>query len=259
MEALARSCGRAALANQALPPTLPVKQDKNSNGDVMTATFSQLIRQRISTRAFLDTPVSATEVRDLLDTARWAASGGNLQPWHVHVVAGEARQRVIDAVQARLSEAPFEDESEFGAYPPKLWDPYRSRRFALGEQMYEIMGIPREDKAARLNHLLSNFRFFDAPVGVFFSLDARMNPNQWGHLGMFIMAFMLAAEEKGLATCAQEAWMTRHKTIAKTLALPEHQRIWCGLALGHADPDAAVNTLRSERAPVEDFAVFEGF
>lgn len=225
----------------------------------MTQTVTDALKRRISTRAFLPTPVSEGEVRDLLDTARWAASGGNLQPWHVHVVAGEARQRVIDAVRARLESDPFEDESEFGAYPKKLWDPYRTRRYELGEQMYEIMGIPREDKAARLNHLLQNFEFFGAPVGVFFSLDARMNPNQWGHLGMFIMAFMLAAEEKGLATCAQEAWMTRHRTIATTLGLPEDQRIWCGLALGHADPDAAVNTLRSERAGVDDFAVFEGF
>lgn len=225
----------------------------------MTQTVTDALKRRISTRAFLPTAVSEGEVRDLLDTARWAASGGNLQPWHVHVVAGEARQRVIDTVHERLEAAPFEDESEFGAYPKKLWDPYRTRRHELGEQMYEIMGIPREDKAARLNHLLQNFEFFGAPVGVFFSLDARMNPNQWGHLGMFIMAFMLAAEEKGLATCAQEAWMTRHRTIASTLGLPEDQRIWCGLALGHADPDAAVNTLRSERARVDEFAVFEGF
>jgi len=222
-------------------------------------SVTDALKRRISTRAFQDTPVSETEVRELLDTARWAASGGNLQPWHVHVVAGEARQRVIDAVRARLEAAPFEDENDFAAYPQKLWEPYRTRRFELGEQMYETIGIPREDKAARLNHLLSNFEFFGAPVGVFFSLDRRMNPNQWGHLGMFIMSFMLAAEEKGLGTCAQEAWMTRHKTLATTLGLPEEQRIWCGLALGHADPDAPVNRLRSERAPVEDFTVFDGF
>lgn len=227
----------------------------------MTAdtSLSAVMRRRISTRAFLDTPVSETEIRELLDTARWAASGGNLQPWKVHVTAGDVRQRVIDAVRARLEAAPFEDENEFGAYPNKLWEPYRTRRFQLGEQMYDTIGIPREDKAGRLNHLLSNFEFFGAPVGIFFSLDKEMNPNQWGHLGMFIMAFMLAAEEKGLATCAQEAWMTRHKTVATTLGLADDQRIWCGLALGHADPEAAVNSLRSERVEVHEFAVFEGF
>ena len=222
-------------------------------------SLSAVMRRRISTRAFLDKPVSEAEIRELLDTARWSASGGNLQPWQVHVVAGEARQRVIDAVRARIEAAPFEDENDFAAYPAKLWEPYRSRRFALGEQMYETIGIPRDDKAARLNHLLSNFEFFGAPVGMFFSLDVGMNPHQWGHLGMFIMSFMLAAEEKGLATCAQEAWMSRHKTVAQTLGLAEDQRIWCGLALGHADPDAAVNALRSERVEVDEFAMFDGF
>ncbi len=221
--------------------------------------FQRLMRDRISTRAFLDTPVSEGDVRDLLDTARWAASGGNLQPWHVHVIAGDTRQQVINAVAARLEAAPFEDESEFGAYPQKLWEPYRTRRFELGEQMYESIGIPREDKAARLNHLLANFQFFGAPVGLFFSLDKEMNPNQWGHLGMFIMSFMLAAEDKGLATCAQEAWMTRHKTVETTLGLPEDQRIWCGMALGYADKSEPVNTLRSERVEVDEFAVFKGF
>lgn len=221
--------------------------------------FQRLMRSRISTRAFRDTPVSEATIRDLLDTARWSASGGNLQPWRVHVVAGAARQRVIDAVAARLAEAPFEDENSFGAYPPKLWEPYRTRRFELGEQMYETLGIPREDKAGRLNHLLANFQFFGAPVGLFFSLDAAMNPNQWGHLGMFIMSVMLAAEDQGLATCAQEAWMTRHKTVAATLGLADNQRIWCGMALGYADPEAPVNTLRSQRAAIDEFAVFQGF
>ena len=227
----------------------------------MTAsmTVSDALRRRISTRAFLDTPVSEAEIRDLLDEARWAASGGNLQPWKVHVVAGEARQRVIDAVRARLEAAPFEDENEFAAYPPKLWEPYRSRRYALGEQMYELLGVPRENKAERLAWMLRNFEFFDAPVGLFFSIDGKMNPNQWAHLGMFMMAFMLAAEAKGLATCAQEAWMTRCKTVGETLGLPEGERVYCGMALGHADPDAAVNRLRSERAEVEEFAVFQGF
>lgn len=112
-------------------------------------------------------------------------------------MTGEARQRVIDTVRMRLEVDPFGDENDFGAYPKSLWDPFRTRRHALGEQMYETMGIGRDNKPARLNHLLKNFEFFGAPVGLFFSLDARMNPNQWGHLGMFIMCVMLAAEEKG--------------------------------------------------------------
>ena len=224
-----------------------------------SSSAGAVMRARISTRAFLDTPVSEAEIREILDEARWAASGGNLQPWKVYVVAGDARQRVIDAVKQRLEAAPFEDENAFGAYPKKLWDPYRARRYELGEQMYEILGVPKEDKTARLMHLLKNYEFFDAPVGLFFAIDRRMNPNQWAHLGMFMQCVMLAAEERGLATCAQEAWMARSETVGKTLGLPEDEQIYCGMALGHADKDAPVNRLRSERVPVEEFAVFEGF
>ncbi|WP_300555490.1 nitroreductase [Maricaulis sp.] len=224
-----------------------------------TSQFERLIRARISTRAFLDTPVSTSDISELLDTARWAASGGNLQPWKVYVVAGDARQRVIDAVRAKIEANPFEDENAFGAYPPKLWEPYRSRRFELGEAMYETLGIPREAKAERLGWMLKNFEFFDAPVGLFFTLDERMNANQWAHLGMFMMALMLAAEDKGLATCAQEAWMTRCKTVGETLGIAGNERVYCGMALGYADKDAAVNSLRSSRVPIEDFAVFDGF
>ena len=125
--------------------------------------------------------------------------------------------------------------------------------------MYETIGIPREAKAERLGWMLKNFEFFDAPVGLFFTLDERMNANQWAHLGMFMMALMLAAEDRGLATCAQEAWMTRCKTVGETLGIGESERVYCGMALGYADTEAAVNSLRSSRVPVEDFAVFDGF
>lgn len=217
------------------------------------------LKRRISTRAFLDTPVSEAEVRELLDTARWAASGGNLQPWQVHVVAGEARQRVIDAVQKKLSTDPFTNEAGFPVYPESLWEPYRSRRFQVGEDMYALLGVPREDKGARLAHLMENYRFFGAPVGVFFSIDERMGPNQWAHLGMFMMSFCLAAEAKGLATCMQEAWTPHRDTVAKALGVEKPYIVYCGLALGHADPSARVNQLRSRRAELDEFASFDGF
>ncbi|PWE17139.1 nitroreductase family protein [Marinicauda salina] len=219
----------------------------------------EALRARISTRAFLDAPVSEAEVRAILDDARRAPSGGNLQPWKVHVVAGEKRRAVIDAVKAKLAEDPFGNESDFTVYPPKLWEPYRSRRFAVGEQMYDLLGIPREDKAARLEHLMRNYEFFGAPVGLFFSIDERMGPGQWAHLGMFMLAIALAAEARGLATCMQEAWTPRARTVAKVLGVEAPYIVYCGMALGHADPDAPVNRLRAERAEVDEFATFEGF
>lgn len=222
--------------------------------DVATA-----LKQRISTRAFLDRPVSEAEVRAILDEARWAASGGNLQPWRVKVVAGAARQRVIDAVQAKLATDPFTNEADFTVYPESLWEPYRSRRYQVGEDMYALLGIPREDKGARLAHLMANYQFFGAPVGMFFLIDERMGPNQWAHLGMFMMSLCLAAEARGLATCMQEAWTPHRQTVAKALGVEAPELVYCGLALGYADTSAKVNQLRSRRAEVDEFAEFEGF
>jgi len=220
---------------------------------------AEALKRRISVRAFTPEPVARDIVEAILDEARWSASGGNLQPWRVTVVAGEARQRVIDAVQAKLAEDPFTDENDFPVYPPKLWEPYRTRRHELGEQMYALLGIEREDKAGRLAWLMRNYDFFGAPVGLFFSIDDRMNPNQWAHLGMFMMSVMLAAEARGLSTCAQEAWTMHRNTVAAALGLEPPFQVYCGMALGFRDEGAAVNRLRSQRAAVEDFTEFKGF
>ena len=217
------------------------------------------IKQRISVRAFKPDPVSRETVEAILEEARWAASGGNLQPWHVFAVAGEARQRVIEAVKAKLERSPFTDENAFPIYPPRLWEPYRTRRYELGEQMYELLGIPRENKPARLLWLMRNYEFFGAPVGLFFAIDERMNPNQWAHLGMFMMALMLAAEDRGLATCAQEAWTRHAKTVEAVLGIEKPLQVYCGMALGFRDPDHAVNKLRSKRAALDEFSQFQGF
>ena len=220
---------------------------------------SDALSRRISTRAFLDKSVSEQDVRDILAEASRSPSGGNLQPWFVNVVTVAARQRVIDAVQAKIAQDPFDDEHPFPVYPEKLWEPYRSRRYQLGEQMYEQIGIPREDKAGRFNQVIKNLEFFGAPVGLFFSIEKDMNPNQWAHLGMFMLAVALAAESRGLATCMQEAWTRFSTTLGKTLNLPDKRIVYCGMALGHADTDAPINQWQSERADVDEFTVFEGF
>ncbi|MCA8895080.1 MAG: nitroreductase, partial [Amphiplicatus sp.] len=180
-------------------------------------------------------------------------SGGNLQPWRVHVLLGPARDRLVDTVKKAIAENPFANESEIAVYPENLWEPYRARRFEIGEAMYAKLGIPREDKPARLMWLARNFEFFGAPVGLFFSLDRRFDKGQWAHLGMFMQSLALAAVEKGLATCMQEAWATRARTVSQFLGLPESEQLYCGMALGYADPAAPVNSVRSARAPLEEF------
>ncbi|MCB2098148.1 MAG: nitroreductase [Parvularculaceae bacterium] len=219
-------------------------------------SVSALLKSRISTRAFLDKPVSESDIREILEIAKFSPSGGNLQPWKVHVVTGAARARVIAAARQSLSGNPFAVESELAIYPPNLWEPYRTRRYALGEEMYEKLGIPREDKAGRLAHLARNYEFFGAPVGLFFTLDRRFDKGQWAHLGMLMLSIALVAEERGLATCMQEAWTTRAKTVCDELGIPDSEQFYCGMALGYADKSAPVNALRSSRAAVEDFVVF---
>jgi len=216
-------------------------------------TITQTIRTRISTRAFLNKPVTRETINELLDITRWSPSGGNVQPWRVDVVTGRARERVINTVKKAMAGNMFSNEAELQVYPSKLWEPHRTYRYGVGEAMYEKLGIPREDKAARFAHLARNFEFFGAPVGMFFSLDRRFDKGQWAHLGMFMQTLCLAAEEMGLGTCMQEAWTPQAKTVSKVLELPESQQLYCGLALGYADTNAPVNSLRSDRAKPEEF------
>lgn len=219
-------------------------------------TVADLLKSRISTRAFLDRPVGEQQVRDILDAARWAPSGGNLQPWRVHVVMGEARDRLIETVKKAIADNPLADESEIRVYPPRLGEPWRTRRFEVGEAMYALLGVPREDKPARIAHLLRNYEFFGAPVGLFFSLHRQFDKGQWAHLGMFMQSIALVAADNGLATCMQEAWAARAKTVSAFLGLPEDEQLYCGMALGYADKAAKVNALRSTRTSVDAFATF---
>jgi nitroreductase len=125
--------------------------------------------------------------------------------------------------------------------------------------MYALLGIARSDRAARLARFARNYEMFGAPVELYFVIDERMGHGQWAHLGMFMQSVALAALERGVSSCMQEAWATLRRSLKTHFALAEHEMIYCGMALGYADPTAAVNSLRSERAPVEEFASFRGF
>lgn len=220
---------------------------------------SDALRTRISTRAFLPQPLSKELVHEILDVARWSPSGGNLQPWKVVAVSGQARQDVIDAAAAALMANPRGEQGAHPMYPADLWEPYRTRRYQVGEDMYEKLGIPRDDRNARLARVAQNLQFFDAPVGLFFVIDRRMGHGQWAHLGMFMQSIALAATERGVATCMQEAWAQVRETLGTHFGLPDEEMIYCGMAMGYADPSAAVNSLRSSREPVEGFATFAGW
>ena len=155
-----------------------------------------------------------------------------------------------------LNTSEIKEKPEYEIYPPNLPSPYRDTRFKVGEDMYNLLGIPRQDKAARFAHLARNYSFFDAPVGLFCFVDRQMGPPQWSDLGMFLQTFMLLAQEAGLDTCAQEAWAMRANTVRKFVGAQDNLMLFCGIALGHKNPDAPVNTLVSDREPLSNWAKF---
>lgn len=223
-----------------------------------STSVSDAVSTRFSCRAYLDKPVPQDDLKYIVETATRAPSGGNLQPWHVYVLQGEPRQHLIDTVAERAMSNPAGEGGDYLIYPPKLKSPYRDRRFDIGERMYETMGVARDDKAARFAWLASNYTFFGAPVGMFFALDKQMQQGQWSDMGMLIQTMSLLARERGLHTCAQEAWSLWTPTVKECLNIPEHLTVFCGLALGYADPDAPVNSLESPRAPMDETVQYFG-
>lgn len=209
------------------------------------------VNKRKSTRAFLDSPVADELLAELLRSASRAPSGGNVQPWRIYVIGNRTMPRFKQFMAGREFETPG-----YEVYPSKLWEPYRTNRFELGEDMYALLGIHRNDRKARLARLLENYDFFGAPAAIFCFIDQRMGPPQWSDLGMFLQTFMLLAEEAGLNTCPQEAWATYSDSVHDFVGAPEQEMLFCGVAVGHKDPDAAVNQLESKRMPLHEWAKF---
>lgn len=220
--------------------------------------MSQPILDRYSVRAYLDKDVPREEVEAVLKTAQQSPSGGNLQPWHVYVTAGDDRAAFLKKVQASIRANPMGEPDSPDIYPPKLKDPYKQRRAQCGFDMYSALGIPKEDKMAGIMQVMKNFEFFGAPVGIFFAIDKTMGRPQWSHMGMYIQSLMLAAVERGLGTCPQEAWMLRHNTVREHFNIPDEMDFYCGLALGYPDPDSPINNYRTERASLDEVVTFKG-
>lgn len=220
---------------------------------------SEALKSRITCRAFLDKPVPEATVRQILEEAKYAPSGGNLQPWHVYVLTGKKLEEFLGIIAEKQKDNPFGEGTEYDIYPKGLTEPYKSRRFKCGEDMYATIGVSREDKAGRLMQFARNFRFFDAPVAMFFAIDRQMGLGQWSDLGMFIQSVMLAAREHGLHTAAQEAWAIWYKTVSEFVQMPGELMLFCGLGLGYMDESAPINQLRTDRAPLEEFATLSGF
>jgi len=209
------------------------------------------VNARKSVRAFRSDPVDDATIARLLTTASRAPSGGNVQPWRIFVVNGESMARFRDNLKTHSP-----GSLAYDIYPSPLIEPYRSSRFKVGEDMYATLDIAREDKAGRMAQFAKNLDFFGAPAAVFCFVDRIMGPPQWSDLGMFLQTFMLLAQEAGLDTCAQEAWAVYEQVVSEFVGAGDELRIFCGVALGHADTDAPINSLTTDREPLDVFATF---
>ena len=223
-----------------------------------TAAVDAAITSRHSMRAFLPTPVPRETVETILRVAAQAPSGTNTQPWQVHVLTGAAKQRLSDRISA-IYENPAElatHREEYDYYPKEWASPYIERRRKVGWDLYGLLGLAKTDKAAMHRQHGRNYRFFDAPVGLIFSIDRVMRQGSWMDYGMFLQNIMVAARARGLHTCPQAAFTQFHRAIAEELSFKPEQMLVCGMSLGYADPAAVENTLVTERAAVAEFARF---
>ena len=222
------------------------------------AAVDAAITSRRSVRAFLPTPVPRATTEALLAVASRAPSGTNTQPWQVHVLTGAA-QRALSAEIRAAYDDPVQraaHQEPYAYYPTEWRSPYIDRRRKVGWDLYSLLGIGRADKAAMHAQHGRNYAFFDAPVGLIFTIDRVLQQGSWLDYGMFLQSLMVAARGRGLDTCPQAAFTQFHRIIARHLGLGDDQTVVCGMSLGHADPDAVVNRLSTEREPVAGFTRF---
>ena len=227
---------------------MPINTDK-------AESVSEALNTRITVRDFLDHPVEKDLLVKLFDMARRTPSGGNLQPWRVHVLTGAALDDFRNDCLARQLKGETE-EPPCPHYPSKLWEPQRSWRYKLGEDMYGALGIPREDKVARGNWLVNNIKFFGAPVGMLLTTHKRLEIPQYVDVGIYLQSLMLLARELGLHTAPQGWWREWPETIRRHVEMPDDEQIIVGMSIGYANPDAGVNQLRSDRAALDELVHF---
>lgn len=219
---------------------------------------SRLMQQRRSTRAFLPVPVEPEIVHRILDIARHAPSGTNIQPWKVYVATGKTQDLLIRELRAAFDDpdAAEKYQEEYSYYPKEWISPYVERRRKVGWDLYALLGIEKSDKARMFAQHRRNVECFGAPASMFFTIDRRLAQGSWLDYGMFIQNVTLAVTAHGLASCVQAAFNPYHRVIRNVLEWPDQEMLVCGMSLGHADPDAVENSLVVEREPVESFVRF---
>ena len=228
------------------------------DAEALRGAVDWAIATRRSVRAFLPQPVPRDEVEAILATARYSASGMNMQPWHVHVLTGPAKARLSAAI-AVLDDDPGRSGEllePYDYYPREWFSPYLERRRKVGWDLYGLLGIAKGDKERMHAQHGRNYRFFDAPVGLFFTVDRALQEGSLLDYGMFLQSVMVAARGRQLHTCPQAAFLKFHRLIAEQLGMPADQMLVCGMSLGYADASSIENSLVTEREPVAAFTTF---
>jgi nitroreductase len=217
------------------------------------------ITGRKSIRAFKPDPVPRETIERILEISQRAPSGTNTQPWHVYICTGDVKQAITDEVLERVREGKGGTYEQYDYYPESWKDIHRDRRRGVGWALYGLLGIVKGDREGAARQGARNFKFFDAPVGLFITTDAYLGRGSWSDAGMYIQTIMLAARAFGLETCPQAAWIPYQEVVLRHLGVPEDQVLVSGMSLGYADPDAIENTLVSDREALENVAHFRGF
>jgi len=222
-------------------------------------SVTNAIRDRRSVRAFLDKPVPAATIQEILELAALSPSSSNMQPWRIYALSGPVLAELKVRVRQSAAHNPRGELPEYPIYAPDLKDPYNARRISCAEALYDVLGVERENKLGRMMHFARNFDFYGAPVGIIVALDRSLERGQWADVGIYLAHLMLLAQERGLATCAQAAWAAMNQTVRAFLDMPEPYLLYCGVSLGYADSEAHVNTLRMGREPWTANAEMRGF
>lgn len=223
------------------------------------ASVDAAIENRYCVRAFSSQPVPRETLEEILHLASRAPSGSNAQPWRVYVLQGASRDALVDKVCTAFDagyanpQVAARYKEEYDYYPSTWIEPYLGRRRANGWGLYGLLDIQKGDKDAMHAQHRRNFRFFDAPVGLMFTVDRVMGEGSLVDYGMFMQNIMVAARARGLHTCPQAAWNFYGSIILPYIGAGDDEKLVCGMSLGWADPDARVNTFWNPRDPVDSF------
>ena len=212
---------------------------------------------RRSVRRFLPDSVSKEKIENILEGAAFAPSGHNIQPWHVYVVQGKKKLSMTNSIIEAIKDGSAKEmKNEFDYYPTEWFEPFVSRRRAVGFELYNLLGIGRDDFEARDKQMQENFHFFGAPVGMFITMDRRLATGTFMDVGMFIQSILVGARGEGLHSCGQVAFTKFHTLIAEQLEFKENEMLVCGVSIGYEDTSAAENALRVEKLQYSDFTTF---